>query len=367
MHVRSNLELVAAVKTAKPGTTILIASGSYVGGVSVQNLHGEAGRVITIAGADAKNPPVFCGGNTGMQFSQVSYLELSDIVILGAQFNGLNIDDGGTITKPTHHVTLRNIRVSDLPKGNHDGIKLSGIDDFRVVNCELSRWGGSGIDMVGCHRGVIVDCRFSDGGDSGIQAKGGSSEIKIQGSQFLRGGLRGVNIGGSTGEAYFRPALSAMGAEKYETRNITVEGCTFVEGGAPVAFVGVDGAAVRFNTFYKPGRWVLRILQETQLPGFVASRNGVFEDNLVVFESKNWAAGGVNIGSGAAPETFGFARNFWYCLDAPGRSQPSLPVAEKGGVYGVDPEVTVDEKGVVSVKKGSSAEQVGAHAWKVLE
>jgi len=173
-----------------------------------------------------------------------------------------------------------------------------------------------------------------------------------------------VNIGGSTGEAFFRPSLAAMGAEKYEAKNVTVQGNSFFQGGAPIAFVGVDGARVRFNTFYQPERWVIRILQETRIAGFVPSRGGVFEDNLVVFRGDDWSSGGVNIGDGTLPESFKFSRNFWYCLDRPEASRPILPVVEAGGVYGVDPLVLVSADGRIGVKSGSPAGKVGAHAWK---
>jgi hypothetical protein len=119
---------------------------------------------------------------------------------------------------------------------------------------------------------------------------------------------------------------------------------------APVAFVGVDGAVVRYNTFEQPGRWALRILQENRSAGFTGCRNGSFTDNLVVFESSRWAEGGVNVGPGTAPETFTFARNWWYCSDRPARSQPRLPVPEQDGVYGRDP---ADARGIA-----------GATAWR---
>ena len=43
----------------------------------------------------------------------------------------------------------------------------------------------------------------------------------------------------------------------------------------------------------------------------------------------------VNIGPGTAPETFVLARNAWYCLDAPERSRPRLPIPEAEGIAGL--------------------------------
>lgn len=364
VRVKSSDELVVAAQQAGPGTKILLSPGEYRGGVSLQDLHGKAGEPIVIRAENPGKRPVFVGGGSGLQLTRVSFLEVRDLVFRGGRGNGLNIDDGGSITKPSHHLVIHGIVVEGTPAGNNDAIKLSGVDDFRVEACDLSKWGGSGVDMVGCHRGVIAGNEFRDGGSNGVQIKGGSSDITVEGNRFYRAGMRGVNIGGSTGEAFFRPSLAVMGAEKYEAKNVTVQGNSFFQGGAPIAFVGVDVARVRFNTFYEPERWVIRILQETRIAGFVPSRSGVFEDNLVVFQGDNWSSGGVNIGDGTLPESFKFSSNYWFCLDRPEASRPKLPVVEVGGVYGVDPLVLVSADGRIGVKKGSPAARVGAHAWK---
>ena len=348
--VSSSPELFAALATAQPGATIQLAPGTYKGG-QVSNLHGTAARPIKIVAQVPKSPPVF---TSGLQFSSISYVNLTGITVEDATTNGLNIDDGGTITSPSHHVILTNIVVRRLPSGNHDGIKLSGLDDFEVNDCTLKNWGGSGIDMVGCHRGKISNCTLKNGGDSGIQAKGGSADIVVDNCKFGNFGQRGVNIGGSTGMQFFRPSVASMPPNgKYEAKDITVRNCTFFRGGAPIAFVGVDGAKVEHNTFYRPGKWVLRILQETTAPGFVQSRKGVFQDNTIAFRSDEWSAGGIIIGGGTAPETFSFARNTWFCLDKPGLSRPNLPTPELNGTYGKDPGFIDPEAGDFRRKPGS--------------
>jgi hypothetical protein len=206
--------------------------------------------------------------------------------------------------------------------------------------------------MVGCHRGVIEGSTIrhtSPPNCTGVQCKGGSSEIAIRGNRFEFAGGRAINIGGNTGRQFFRPGLKA-GAAQAEARDIVVEGNTFVGGLCAVAFAGVDGAIVRFNTIDRPERWALRIVQENRAQGFVACRRGQFTDNVVVFDSRRWSEGGVNIGAGTAPETFTFARNWWYCADRPARSTPKLPVTEVAGVYGQEPV--------------GAREKAGATAWK---
>ena len=277
--------------------------------------------------------------------------------------NGLNIDDGGSPDRPAHHVVLRGLTVRDVgPEGNRDGIKLSGLDNFRVENCTIERWGdsGSAIDMVGCHEGAVTGCTFryrSEIAANGIQTKGGSRAIVIQRCRFENAGSRSVNIGGSTGLEYFRPRVDG-----YEAKDITVEDCTFLGSSAPVCFVGVDGAIVRYNTIYRPERYVVRILQESQGSQFVPCRNGVFSNNLIAFRSDE-TRGTTNIGGGTAPDTFKFASNHWYCIDRPDRSDRlSLPVKEEDGFYGTDPQFMNAEEGDLRLKEASPVRDAGVRS-----
>lgn len=74
------------------------------------------------------------------------------------------------------------------------------------------------------------------------------------------------------------------------------------------------------------------------------------------------AAGGVNIGGNTAPATFQFARNWWYCLDDPPRSRPSLPATETAGVYGQSPQFLDAATGDLRLHSESPARGVGAEA-----
>ena len=361
-HVEDAAGLKEAVAQAQPGARIELNPGEYGGGHFFTNLRGEPGRPIVIAAADPEDPPRFSGGGECLHLVEPAYVELHDLTLNGASNNSLNIDDGGSFDTPAHHVVLKGLKVSDVgPSGNRDGIKLSGLTDFRVEDCVVERWGdgGSGVDMVGCHRGEIVGCTFRHGdaaGSNSIQAKGGTRDVVVRRNRFEHGGHRAVNIGGNTGLQFFRPR-----PEGFEARDIRVEGNLFIGSTAPVAFVGVDGAVVRFNTIYRPVRWVLRILQETKGPGFVPCRNGVFSDNLIAFRTDELART-VNIGPDTAPETFRFERNFWYAVDDPSQSAPDLPTPEVGGVAGLDPLFVDAEGGDLRLTPDSPAGDVGAFA-----
>lgn len=339
VRVTTRNELVDAVNLASPGTQILVAPGEYRGGLSFTGLRGVQRKPIVIGAVDPANPPKILGGASGIHLRDVAWIELRNLILSGATGNGLNIDDGGDLDKPASRVVLSGLVIRDVgPKGNHDGIKLSGVDNFTIEKCVVERWGdsGSAIDMVGCHNGVISGCEFcfrSEVFGNGVQTKGGSSDITIRQCRFDNAGSRAINIGGSTGSDYFRPRDAT-----YEARNITVEDNHFIGSMSPVAFVGVDGATVRFNTIYRPTRWAIRILQESQGDRFVPCRNGVFASNLVVYRAAD-VRSVVNVGGGTSPETFRFSANHWYCEDEPQRSRPrDLPVPENDGTYGTPPD-----------------------------
>jgi hypothetical protein len=360
VKVADDASLRAALRAARPGTSIQIAPGKYQPGVYVSNLAGTEEARIVIEGADTDMPPRFEGGSVAWHLIDCSFVTLRNVAVRGQRSNGINVDDGGTFDTPAHHIVLERIRVADVgPRGNFDGIKLSGLDDFAVRDCLIEGWGGQAVDMVGCHRGLIEGCHFrgKDGfsQSSGPQTKGGSSQIVIRRCRFENAGSRAVNLGGSTGLAYFRP----KGAP-YEAKDITVEGCTFVGSQAPIAYVGVDGAVVRYNTIYRPDKWVIRILQETTAPGFAPCRNGRFEHNLIVFRRSDVGIF-VNIGPNTQPETFTFANNLWYCEDRLAASRPQLPAAETDGVYGVDPRLAAPERNLFEPQNPQAA-RFGAFA-----
>jgi hypothetical protein len=329
-----------AVREAKPGDTIKIAPGTYQGGV-FGSPKGTKDRRITIEAADPKGPPLIRGGTNCVHLAGAAYVTVRNLKLAGASGNGLNVDDGGTET-PARGVVIEGLHVEDIgPKGNCDGIKLSGLVEFAVRDCTVTGWGGNAIDLVGCSEGVIEKCiiRGKDGfaPSTGPQMKGGSSKVTVRHCLFDNAAGRAINAGGSTGMQYFRPKDAS-----YEAKDITIEHNLFLGGESPVAFVGIDGGIFRNNSIINPGKWVMRILQETKGDRFAPSRNVTFEKNLIVYTRAVRTT--VNIGPDTAPETFKFADNWWYCSDAP-TQRPQLPAEEKNGIYGKDPKVEKDASG----------------------
>jgi Right handed beta helix region len=326
--VRDAASLRSTLLGLKPGTTIKIGPGEYPGGHYISGI-----ERLTIEALDPEQPPVFQGGKLGFHFSRCTDLTLRHLRIRGQSENGLNLDDGGDLAHPVTGITLDHIEVSDIgPKGNHDAIKCSGLDKATIRDCTIAGWGGQGIDFVGCHHSLITGCRLIGkqgfSASAGIQLKGGSSDIIIEKCRFTNAGERPINLGGSTGLAYFRPQGAQHEAADLIVRNNTIEG-----GLCAAAFVGVDGAEFVSNTISYPGKWIFRILQETQEPGFVHCRNVLVKDNRITFR-RSEVQTEINIGGGTAAETFRFENNHWLADDRPQASKPKLPVEEKGGIYG---------------------------------
>ena len=205
------------------------------------------------------------------------------------------------------------------------------------------------IDMVGCHQGIIRHNQFTNGGSNAIQAKGASYDITIMQNTFKNAGQRAINIGGSTGAAYFRP-LNA----KYESKDIKVWSNFFSGSLAPIAFVGTVNSEVVNNTIYNPDKWVIRILQENVESGMEQCANNKFINNIVVVGNKA-VNPSVNIGPNTQPETFIFENNLWYNYENPNWGGPALPSVEKNAILRNDPLVADIQNGNIRLRAGSPA------------
>ncbi len=347
VRVENGTQLSAALRSVVPGTTILIAPGTYSRGFGLRDVAGTEKEPIIIAGSDPDNPPTFTGYGEGAKLSGCKYVKLSTIKFQYFEGNGVNIDDAGSARSPSSHIVLENITILDTgPKGNHDALKMSGVDHFVVRRCHFEGWGGSGIDMVGCHNGVIEDCWFIGREGyrqrSGVQIKGGSSGVLVQTSFFDKVGERAVNLGGSTGLQFFRP----LGAD-YEAKDIIVAGNRFVGCESAIAWVTCGASHVHHNIIYLPGLWVMRILQETTDRKFKRCRDGVFEKNLIVLDDGVKAT--LNTGPGTNPDSFTFRGNAWFRVGSYTRRSAQRP--EVDGVHQIDPQLA--EKGTDHMRIGS--------------
>jgi len=323
----------AAAMVAVAGDTILIYPGNYTGTYFINNLKGKSHAYIVIMGTN-KNSVFLSAGSEGLHLSEVAYVKIQDLTFTAHTSNAMNVDDGGKLTSPSKHVIISQCDFKYMgAQGNNDFLKLSGLDSFTVSYSTFHKGatGGSGIDMVGCHYGWVHHCHFDSMGSNCVQMKGGTQFIKIENNVFKNGGQRSLNLGGSTGYAFFRPQNA-----KFEAADIAVYSNEFIGGLAPIAYVGAERIDVANNTIILPEKWIIRILQETaDTPRFVPCRNNMFRNNIIYFS--NAVTTHVNIGSNTLPATFLFSHNLWYNLSNPANSSPSLPSTESNSIRGSDP------------------------------
>jgi hypothetical protein len=355
-----------AAAGATPGTAIRIHPGTYPGGTFLSNLAGTAQAPIWLGGLPGQPRPIIQGSTEALHLVKPRYLIVHDLEAAGNSGNGINADDGGEYANENaaRFVIFRNLNIHDIGgSGNQDGLKLSGLNDYWVLDSTFARTGGagsgSGIDHVGCHRGLIARCRLEQMSGNAVQCKGGSEDLEIRWCWMINGGLRAVNMGGSTGLEFFRPPLSTT-IPNAEARNIRVVSNIIVGGNTPVAFVGCVDCLASNNTMVNPAQWLLRILQETTTSGgytFLPSSGNTFQNNIVYF-ARGQISTYVNIGPNTSPQTFTFSNNLWYAYDNPVASTPTLPVTETAQLAGLDPRFL--HSGTYAISASSPAAASGA-------
>jgi hypothetical protein len=198
-----------AMREAVPGTRVVLAPGRHAPIGSIADLRGEPGAPIAIIGAEGS---IIDGRLTdevivGLHLSNPRYVVLGGLTVEHAYPHGISIDDGGDYSTPAGPIVLRGLTLRNIGRGkNNDCLKMSGVDDFQVLESEFENCDeGEAIDMVGCHRGFISGNTFRKTPLTAVQTKGGSSDIVIHGNRFIEVTARSVNLGGHTGEPYFRP------------------------------------------------------------------------------------------------------------------------------------------------------------------
>ena len=174
--------------------------------------------------------------------------------------------------------------------------------------------------------------------------KGGSKDITIRANrvELPIGKGRAIQAGGKTSAEFFR---FADGDQGYEAAEVVIGGNVVSGGASAFSWVNIDGGIVHHNLAFRPGTWVIRIVNENPDDPFVETKNGRFHDNRIVFNDTDKGFNRpVNVGDKTLPETFSFARNIWINLakPTPAGSKPKLPVEEVDGVYGATPIPNVD-------------------------
>jgi len=96
----------------KPGDTLSLEAGNYAGGLSISNLHGEAGNPIVITGPETGAPAIILG-DQGVTRNTVQIRHSSYITVQYLKIDGLDVPfiDAVNSTGATHHITLEHLEI----------------------------------------------------------------------------------------------------------------------------------------------------------------------------------------------------------------------------------------------------------------
>ena len=397
---------------AQPGTAIRIMPGEYHERVASNNLYATEGNPIWIGGVPGMERPKMIVSGEFMSISGGSYVILHDMEVMHtppyrAGRHGFNISSAGkpvynipgnrsslnldSFYNPemTHHFVLRNLYVHHI---GDSPVKTAGVNCYWLFDCEVAYGqqglrGSGSIDNVGSHNATVAYNYVHHSIGQGIVFKGGSSNVDIHNNLCVDYGVRGVQMGQSTGKTLFRPPLHLMPEnERYEANNIRTYSNIFIgggyeidgrfEGSAPFAFASSTNCYAVNNTVINPSGYLFRILNNEQpndpnypnVPGLTHNgaaccgtvANNIFYYNKLVNEA-------INVGAGTEPETFVVRNNLFYNADNPDSKPDFGKVKEENSIFFTDPLFEDVSNFNFNLKAGSKAIGAGIEVPFVKE
>ena len=361
--VRTSRELETKLRNAQAGDVVRIAPGRYYsllspGTLSTPDygLHGSAEAPIVFEALDPASPPLL---ESSLLVTSSSWLVFRNLRL--RRPDGHNVNVFPYPGKESHDILLEGLDLESLPalKG-HANIKITRSDNVSVRNSRFSGWGDNAIDTIGLWGGVIEDNTFV--GKPGfaqrtaLQLKGDTRDLVVRNNFFLDAGERVVQIGGGTGEQFFREP------PRFEAQNIEVYGNRISGGNACFSLASQTGSHIHHNTCHKPKLWIVRLLNEN--PALEPNEKGRFERNLFVYDA-GVQAEFVNLSNTGHVDvpSFVFVHNAYFQVDGDAPNLPNVPVEEAERIDQVDPELI--DPGTPGMRIGSADpafEGIGADA-----
>src|SRR5262249_41863113 len=225
--------LVAAIKRARPGTTIILAPGVYTENVFVTNKSN-----ITIVGAGEPSTILAPANNDAIRVSNSSNITIENVWFRsqGSQGRGLIV--------MASSVTLQNIK-TDGTYG--DGVIVTGnVGQPGVLNATSSQFNssqtGSGLELDDGAVATINECTFNNNGTSPAATQASNGMV-------LFGGAK-ANITNSHFDGNTNAGMVASGPAQ-----VTVQGSSFSfnQKGNGALFFGQATVNLVGNTFQSDG------------------------------------------------------------------------------------------------------------------
>ena len=366
----------------KPGTAVRIMPGEYHEQIARNDLYGTEEHPIWIGGVPGMERPKMVVDNAFMTIPGGGYVILHDMEVTHtppyrAGRHGFNITsdkkliyttpgDPSTIDldsyydpEEVHHFVFRNLYVHHI---GDSPFKTAGVNCYWMFDCEVAYGqqglrGSGSIDNVGTHHATVAYNYLHHSIGHGIVFKGGSSNVDIYCNLLVDFGVRGVQMGQSTGKVFFRPPLHLLPAhERYEAKNIRTYSNIFIGGGYEIngRFEGSSAFAFESsincyavnNTVINPTGQLFRILNSeppedpsyTNAPRLTdngAACCGVVANNIFYYGKLSNEE--INVGPGTKPETFTVRNNLFYNTENPNDRPDFGKVREENSIFFSDP------------------------------
>jgi hypothetical protein len=134
--VSSPSQLQSEIRRLTPGTTLLLAPGTYTGGIYLENISGTDAAPIVIRGIDPNNPPVFSGGGQALHLADCSYVTLSNLVVYDSRVQ-VFVNVGPGVAPQTF--IFRHNAWRDLDAARKPSLPASEIDGRYQVELQQGR------------------------------------------------------------------------------------------------------------------------------------------------------------------------------------------------------------------------------------
>lgn len=361
--VRTSRELEDRIRNAQAGDLVRIAPGRYysllnAGTLSTPDwgLQGTADAPIVFEALDPASPPLL---ESSLLIQNSAWVVFRNLRL--RRPDGHNVHIFPYPGKPSHDIVLDGLDLESLPNlKDNANIKITRSDNVTVRNSKLSGWGDEAIDAIGLWGGLIEDNSFQGkpgfAQRCGVQLKGDTRDVVVRNNVFVDAGERVVQIGGGTGETFFREP------PRFEAQNIEVYGNRISGGNACFSLATQTGAYIHHNTCYKPALWIIRLLTEN--PALEPNEKGRFEQNLFVYDStvQKEFVNLSNTGRVDVP-SFTFHRNAYFQADGDDPALPHTPAEETQRIDQIDPELLDPGTPVMRIGSADPALQgIGADA-----
>ncbi|EWY42322.1 hypothetical protein N825_18975 [Skermanella stibiiresistens SB22] len=287
----------AAVNAAKPGTAVMVKSGTYKENVELNKHGGTSDNPVWIVSADGKGSAKIVAASDTKPVI-VGYGE-NNLVIKGFELvggtEGIKLTQSGRdLTKMTTNIVIQD---NIIHGQSIDGIKTAQSVNFAIVGNKVHDIKTQeGIDNVYIRNSVIANNEVHDvRGLSGIVVKAGSENVKIL-DNYVHDVPDGILVGGfSSGQGSTFPS-----GLKYEAKNVLVEGNLVVDASKHAVNVyGAINSQITGNSLSNAGKQSVVNVSTDNL-GYV-SQGIQITDNIV--SKTSWLTSKPNSVSGNSGNT----------------------------------------------------------------